>query len=224
MRAVYIEGFKYMPDDSYSASQSTQGETPMTDQNSQPQDEIRRLLSAVKALQSTVDRAYHTGMYNVTSVASLVKTYRKLHERLSTLMSDDFYVTEALTFEADGESAEDQLTHLQLQVNQLYMYLKDQTRQQFGVSIETGDWGELKTLGRDLSEQIINTTRKALRRAMIEIDNAPEPPQPPVPPVPPQPPHTPPPVQGKRRIDIETDGDDDEGNGERDPSNPPPIV
>lgn len=173
-------------------------------------NEVRKLLSALKALQQSTTRAIHTGILNSGSISMILRTYETLHARLMDLMPDDFYITEALKVDFDeNASDEEKLGQVNLAVEQLHMYLRDQARMENWFN--TDEFRDIKNMGRELSDQIIGTTRVALRRALSNLDSV-DIPMPPTPPDPPQPP-TP-----KRKVDIDVDVDAE--TDDRDIDNP----
>lgn len=136
--------------------------------------ELRKLLSALKALQSSVERAYHAQMMSDSAVDMMQQTFDSLHAKAKTLLPDDYFVGEALKVQARPDaSAQERMIQLQLAVSQLYTYIKEQV----GVTVRANilgmndqDWREVQDMGRTLQEQIITTTRKALKRALSAIE------------------------------------------------------
>lgn len=182
--------------------------------------QLRKLLSALKALHTSAERAHHMGTYNKGAVAMMARTYTSLQGRLAQLMPDDFFVVETLKLDIPVDATDEEtLTLVELAVSQLYVYLKDQVREEGWVNPE--DWRELRGMGRELSEQILTTTRSALRRALSNIDaEIGVPPVPPVPPAPPVPP-TPPSAKGRVRVEISRD---EQGDFETGRDDDPKIV
>jgi hypothetical protein len=68
---------------------------------------------------------------------------------------------------------------------------------------------ELRSMGRDIQEQILSVTRNTLKRAMANIDITVQRATPPEPPQPPEPPEAPEPPKAKRKIEIADDDDAD---------------
>jgi hypothetical protein len=154
--------------------------------------QLGQLMLAVKSLAKAVEKSMMINLFNGTG-DMMVKNYRDLHARIAELLPDDYYVTTVLKLEVDPEASDLQKgTQVQFASNQLIGYL-DST---FKLS-ERGDIESLKGVGRELQVQIIEVTRKALKRALSNVDididlrGVPEPPEPPTPPEPPEPP-TPP--------------------------------
>ena len=112
-----------------------------------------------------------------------------------------------------AETAEDKqkLAAVSLQAGQMVDYLDGLTRSDPRVVFSGPDFDEIRTLGRDLQDQILTVTRTTLKRALSGIDismsKPPEPPEPPAPPVPPAPPEPP---KAKRKIELEDDDETDE--------------
>jgi cobalamin biosynthesis Mg chelatase CobN len=183
----------------------------------QTRQQLQALMPALKSLQSSVERAYHTTMYQGVGKMS-VRTYNVLHSKIVSLLPDDVYVTDALKLdvtEADEEKV--QVAQISLAASQLYNYLKNVLADE-EPWIRQDEVRELKNLGRDLQERILNQTRTALRRALAGLDDVPPvPPTPPTPGVPPVPP-TPPVPNFGGRIHIEIGDEDDK------PKNRPPDI
>jgi hypothetical protein len=145
-----------------------------------------------------------------------VKTYNRLHAKFAELMPDDDYITDVLALEIDENDKDAaKVAQLELATNQLLVYLKSQV----GESGWTAgvDKNEIKQLGRELQEQVLNFTRHQLRRALSSIEDMPVPPVPPQPPMPPMPPRGP-----KFRVEIHKD--DDQEMDEKPKNTPPDIV
>ena len=138
------------------------------------QQKLRQFIPALKALQQSTERSLQTGIYKGTG-AMAVKSYRGLHQKISELLPDDFYVTESLKLEINGEADEQQgLSQVQLAADQLVNYLTDITKEKGRVFVGTGhmhkgdididtseiNFEELKSLGRDLREQIVGMTKQ----------------------------------------------------------------
>lgn len=165
--------------------------------NDETVEQLRKLLPALKSLQTTVERAYNTGISEGVGKMS-VRTYNVLQQKVAALMPDDVYVTEALRLDVDEAGPEkEQIAQVNLAAGQLYHYLKNLIQEPW---LTGEDLRELKGIGRELQDQILNTTRNALRRAMSGLDHMP--PMPPTPPTPPTPPASP-----KIRIELDDDSD-----------------
>lgn len=142
-----------------------------------------------------------------------VRGYQGLQAKLAGLLPDDYFITEGLKLEPDVTADDEtKLTQVMLLSGQLGEYLNGLLRAERPANafMNSREMSDLKGLGRDLQDQIINLTRQTLKRAIsgIEIGTS-EPPVPPVPPVPPipgMPPVPPVPPSGKRiRITLTTD-------------------
>jgi hypothetical protein len=189
------------------------GETIMDEQT---RKQLQTLMPALKSLQQSVDRAYHTTMYQGVGKMA-VRTYSVLHTKIASLLPDDVYVSEALRLDVTEEDAEKvQVAQVSLATGQLYNYLKN-LLSEADPWLKQDEFREIKDMGRDLQERILNQTRSALRRALAGLDDVP--PTPPAPPAPPAPPSVvspappppparpaaPPPPRGAIRIEIEDD-------------------
>jgi len=118
--------------------------------------------------------------------------YQGLHGKIAELLTDDYYVTDALRLENKLEDEDRRvLSQVQLLASQMVIYLESLARDQnpgvsgwswsstgsppFGAPIppvpptppNPPDW---RGFGRDIQDQIINMTRSTLRRAFSNID------------------------------------------------------
>lgn len=211
-------------------------QTNQDNQNNQERfyQEVRRLYKAVKSMALTAEERLQMGQ--IAGLGKIiVRSYNGLHAQAARLMPDDYFITEGLLLDIDQDADEEaQVVQVSFASRQLMMYLKDILREEPpGLStsgyVNSGDIEELKSLGRDLQEQIVTMTKRTLKRALSNIDfgemgeeegdtsgkrrvkvnlefNG-EPPVPPVPPTPPTPP-APPVVGSQRRVRIDLDEDD----------------
>ncbi len=105
-----------------------------------------------------------------------VKSYQGIQRKVAELFPEDFYITDTLALESDGEAQErHMLSQVQLAASQMIIYLEGLLREYRMTSGATpGDWGDIRDLGRsfgrDLQEQILNLTRTTIRRAVEGID------------------------------------------------------
>lgn len=185
-------------------------------------EQIRALIPALKALQESVRHAVYGG--SPEGVAKMaIKSYTKLHAKFAELMSDDDYITDVLVLDIDEkDSDEAKVAQLELAANQLLTYVKAKLNEERWGGVV--DKGEIKQLGKELQDQVLNFTRNTLRRALSTIEDMPVPPIPPVPPqpgMPPIPPIPPHPHGPKFRVEIHTDDDEDQ---EKPKNTPPGIV
>lgn len=149
---------------------------------------LRQLYTALKALQKSVER---TLLQDFTEGAGepSVRSYQNLHSRVTELLPDDFYIADGLALATKPDDSDRKmLGAVQFTVNQLISYLEGQVR---GINRPSGsggggswsfeapqpphppsppDFGDLKNLGRDLQEQIVNMTRSTIKRALSNID------------------------------------------------------
>jgi hypothetical protein len=173
-------------------NQTAQSESEM-DENEKNQ--LSQLTLAMKSLAKAVEKSLLMGLSDGTGTM-IARNYRDLHARIAELMPDDYYVSTVLKLEVEpGMDDHQKVAQVQLASSQLIGYLESTMK-----SPEHADVESIKGLGRELQDQIIVVTRKALRRALSNIDididlrGVPEPPEPPTPPEPPEPltPPTPP--------------------------------
>jgi hypothetical protein len=132
--------------------------------------QLSQLVMALKSLARTVERGYHAGMFD--SVGDhLVKTYRGLHKRVAELVPDDYYVTELLILELSEKSNDEQkMVQVRLFSDQLLEYLQSLLRAEEHQNVLSDNIP--KGLGRELQDEILQMTKKIIRRAVshIEID------------------------------------------------------
>ncbi len=169
--------------------------------------DLAQLQMAFKSLSRSVEKGLLTDMYAGAGDVA-VRSYNALHTHAVDLLPDDYYVREVLDLELPGDAADRQkLAAVSLQSSQMVDYLDSLVRVESRTVFTGPDMEELRTMGRDLQDQILSVTRNTLKRAMANIDiniqhgAPPEPPEPPAPPQPPEPP------KEKRKIEII---DDDE--------------
>lgn len=187
------------------------------------EQELRQMLLAFRSLSKTVEKQVMTGMVEGTS-GIMSRSYRALHQRIAALLPDDFYITSVLVLEEFPEDEDEQVRVAQINMlcSQLVDYLNEMLKPRAtAMGGEGDDW---RGVGRDLQDQIMQMTRKTIRRALQNIDFE-LPPVPPMPPAPGMPPVPPMPPSGpkRKRIHIEfgTDvnaGDWDLENEEADTS------
>ncbi|MFN8379281.1 MAG: hypothetical protein U0452_11480 [Anaerolineae bacterium] len=175
---------------------------------------LTQLRLAFKSLVKSAEKALMTDMYPGSGDVS-ARSYRSLHAHAVTLIPDDYYVREVLALDVADDAPEKQkLAAVSLQAGQMVDYLDSLLKvsdPRFAFS--SPDLDEIKTLGRDLQEQILSVTRTTLKRALAGIDiSITRPPAPPEPPEPPEPPAPPEPPKGKRKIEIEDDEDETDDN------------
>jgi hypothetical protein len=178
-------------------------------------EQVRALIPALKALQDSVKHAAYNNVAVGGVVKMAVKSYTRLHGKIAELLPDDDYITDVLVLDInDNDKDEAKVAQLELATNQLIVYLRAKVHDDRSIV----DKNEIKQLGRELQDQVMNFTRTTLRRALSSIDEMPVPPVPPTPPVPPRPGMTPP--GPKIRVEIHRD----EGDDEKPKNTPPDIV
>jgi len=145
--------------------------TIMMDENTVAQ--LRQYLSALRALQQSVERTLLQGAYDGAG-AMAVKSYVGLHGRVAELLPDDFYIANVLALEIP-EDAEERaiLSQVQFAVTQLVLYLESSLREATPIPPrppQAPEAPDFRMLGRDLSDQIINMTRTTLKRAISGVE------------------------------------------------------
>jgi hypothetical protein len=175
---------------------------------------LSQLRLAFKSLARSVEKALMTEMYPGAGDVS-ARNYRALHARAGELLPDDYYVREVLALDVPADAPDKQLlAAVSLQAGQMVDYLDSVSKPDPRLVFSSPDFDELRTLGRDLQDQILSVTRTTLKRALSGIDiSMSRPPEPPEPPAPPEAPAPPEPPKGKRKIEIEDDEPDDNLDG-----------
>jgi Pentapeptide repeats (9 copies)/Pentapeptide repeats (8 copies) len=136
---------------------------------------IQQYVQALKALQRSVERAVQEGTYEGTGKMA-VKGYQGIQRKVAEILPEDFYVTDTLALEVNGEVQERHLlSQVQLAASQMIIYLDGVLREYRAASgVAPADWGDLRTwgrdFGRDLQQQIINMTRATIERAVRNVD------------------------------------------------------
>lgn len=141
----------------------------------QTYQKLQQYQQALKALQHSLERSIHSETYEGTG-KMVIKSYQGIQRKVAEVLPEDFYVTDTLALEVEGETQERHLlSQVQLAATQMMIYLDGLLREYRASSgVVSGDWGELKnwgrSFGRDLQEQIINMTRATLERAVRNVD------------------------------------------------------
>ena len=174
---------------------------------------LSQLRLAFKSLAKSVEKALMTEMYPGSGDQS-ARSYRSLHTHAVTLIPDDYYVREVLALDVADDAPEKQkLAAVSLQAGQMVDYLDGLLKPDPRIAFSSPDFDDIRTLGRDLQEQILAVTRTTLKRALsgidISISKGPMPPEPPEPPEPPTPPEPP---KGKRKIELDDDESETDDN------------
>lgn len=134
---------------------------------------LQQYLQALKALQRSVERALHEGTYEGTGRMA-VKSYQGIQRKIAELFPEDFYVTDTLSLEVSDDAKERHLvSQVQLAASQMLIYVEGLLRDYRTTSgVSAADYGDLKSIGRDLQEQILRVTKTTLRRALenVEVD------------------------------------------------------
>jgi hypothetical protein len=164
---------------------------------------ITQLVMALKAFTKSVEKSVHYGMFEGTG-DTVLRQARSLHARAKQLLPDDYFISDVIMLDATAESSDEEKNmQVRLMTDQLLDYLQSIVKSDQSVTIRA-EVDDLKDVGRELQSQILQMTRKALKRAIVHMDidtedfDIPEPPSPPeppaspvppIPPVPPVPPH-----------------------------------
>lgn len=136
---------------------------------------LQQYLLAARALHRSVERSLHEGL--AAGVGRMaVKQYNGIQRKVAEMFPDDFYITDTLTLEVNDNTGEEHMVgQVQLAASQLILYLEGLIRESrqdvFGASGFTrADVDNLRNLGRDISDQIINMTKTTLRKALSNVD------------------------------------------------------
>ena len=134
---------------------------------------LQQYQQALKALHRSVEKANLEGTYEGTGRMA-VKSYQGIQRKVAELYPEDFYVTETLSLEVDDSVKEKHMvSQVQLAASQMVIYLEGLLRDyRTSSGVVSGDFSDLKTLGRDLQEQILKMTKTTIRRALenVEVD------------------------------------------------------
>jgi uncharacterized protein YjbI with pentapeptide repeats len=141
----------------------------------QAYQKLQQYQQALKALQRSVEKSLQEGTFEGTGRMA-IKSYQGIHRRVAELFPEDFYITDTLALETDADMKErHMLSQVQLAANQMIIYVEGLLREyRTSTGVTTGDWGELKSwgkdFGRDLQTQILNLTRETISRAVRNVD------------------------------------------------------
>lgn len=171
---------------------------------------VQQLLLAFRSLQKSVEKSLMTGISDGAGTTA-VRGYERLQARAKQLIPDDFFITEVLILDVDENASDDKkLAQVNLLASQAVDYLEGLYKAQAKAASRADfeDLGiSLRDLGQEIQDQVMNMTRKTLKRAVANIDvnvdprknpfppMPPVPPEPPTPPTPPTPPYTGPSVE-----------------------------
>lgn len=159
---------------------------------------VQQLLLAFKSLQKSVEKSLLTGIADGTG-ATAIRGYQRLQARAKELMPDDFFITEVLVLDVEEDADDDKnLAQVNLLSSQAVDYLEGLYKAQAKAAAKA-DFEEigysLRDLGQEIQEQVMNMTRKTLKRAVANIDISVDPRKDPFPPMPPAPPESPEPPE-----------------------------
>lgn len=132
---------------------------------------LQQYLQALKALNRSVEKANMEGSYEGTGRMA-VKSYQGIQRRVAEMFPDDFYVTDTLALEVGDDVKERHMvSQVQLASSQMLIYVEGLLREfRTSSGINAGDYNDLKSLGRDLQEQILRVTKTTLRRALENVE------------------------------------------------------
>jgi uncharacterized protein YjbI with pentapeptide repeats len=150
---------------------------------------LNEIVPALRALRVSVERSLQTGIAAGTGRLA-ARSYAQLQAAAASALPDDFYIGSLALELADNFTDEVIAAQVQFVASQLLLYLEDKLKAtRSGRPGRRFDVDELRSIGRDFQDQIINMTRTTLRRALndMDIDIDVQIPVPPVPPVPPRP-------------------------------------
>ena len=125
---------------------------------------LEQILKALKALSRSTHKALQSATYDGTG-KMVVKSYRGLHGRVCELLPDDFFVTDSLVLEvADDADDRSMVGVVNMAADQLVTYLEG-TIKESAPSRPTGDWEDLKSLGREIQDHVLGISRHTIKRA-----------------------------------------------------------
>ncbi|MEP7291145.1 MAG: pentapeptide repeat-containing protein [Chloroflexota bacterium] len=134
-------------------------------------EKVQQYLKALKALQRSVEAAIQNGTFDGTGRMA-VKSYQGIQRKIAEFFPDDFYISDTLTLEVGDDVKERHMvSQVQLAASQMIIYV-DGLLREHRVSSGGGvtDFSDLRSLGRDLQEQILRTTKHTLRQALQNVD------------------------------------------------------
>ncbi|MFW5691084.1 MAG: hypothetical protein ACOCXZ_01175, partial [Chloroflexota bacterium] len=138
--------------------------------NEQELKQLEEYLRALSALEQSASDAIARGRFTGTGRMT-VKGYTGLHQKVSQLLPDDFYVNEALALELDDDLTEEAMvTQVQYAARQMVLYLQGLLREVRRSTGEAWDFSDLRSLGKQIQEQVMDISRNTLRRALSGID------------------------------------------------------
>lgn len=139
---------------------------PVSEADQQQLEGITRLQNALNSLIQTVEHTLQTDLWNGTQTM-VQQSYTRLYERAIKLLPQDDTLTDSIpqTFDCDDERT--CLMQTMLAARQLAHYLESVLRD---LRRPSGTWGDIRNLGRQLSDQILSATKGVIGRAMADID------------------------------------------------------
>ncbi len=134
---------------------------------------LQQYHQALKALHRSVEKANLEGTYEGTGRMA-VKSYQGIQRKIAEMYPDDFYVTETLALEVGDDVKERHMvSQVQLAASQMMIYVDGLLRDyRTTTGVNAADFSDLRSIGRDLQDQILKVTKTTLRRALenVEVD------------------------------------------------------
>ena len=128
--------------------------------------ELHRLREALKALTSAADKSLFVEQYRGTG-ALHIKNYRRLHARAMELLPDDGIIEAYALDDDDAQDDQARVAQVRLLAEQMSMYLRGLLRE---AQANTAEFEDLRHIGGELRDQIINMTKRSLYQALSNID------------------------------------------------------
>jgi hypothetical protein len=133
---------------------------------------LKKLLTALESLIASTRDALASNQYEGTG-AMIFRGYERHVERARQLLPDDDQLEDIIESEFDRDDERTFITQVQFALQQLHNYLLAFARQAQRARM-SDDVGELRNLGKQMGDHIMNITKNALSRAMsglnVDID------------------------------------------------------
>jgi hypothetical protein len=127
---------------------------------------LHGLREALKALTSAAEKSLHVEHYRGTGPMH-AKNYRRLHARAMELLPDDAIIAAYTLDDDDAPDERAQVAQVALLAEQMHLYLRGILRES---RPPMGDAEDLRHIGGELRDQIINMTKRSLYQALSNID------------------------------------------------------